>query len=68
MLLWLMENVCRQNNLQILKLATYSKWKINILDANRHLFRLKRIAKRSYFILLIYDEAKQIYVANLMMQ
>ena len=59
-------NYFRQNNLQILKLATY-KCKL----AN---FRLKRIAKYSHFILsvdtkrqvlLIFYENKDIYVANL---
>ena len=45
-------NYFRRNNLQILKLATYTKkLKITILDANWQLFRLERIAKCSYFIL-----------------
>ena len=50
--------------------------KISILGANWQLFRLEMIAKCSYFILstqniqvlLIYNENKEIYVANLMMQ
>ena len=39
-------NYFRQNNLQILKLATYiQRLKITILGANWQLFRLERIAK-----------------------
>ena len=46
------KNYFRQNNLQILKLATYiQRLKITILGANWQLFRLERISKCSYFIL-----------------
>ena len=47
-------NYFRQNNLQILKLATYiyKDWtSLLFLGANWQLFRLERIAKCSYFIL-----------------
>ena len=51
MLRWL-RNYFRQNNLQILKLATYiQRLKITILGANWQLFRLERIAKCSYFVM-----------------
>ena len=40
-----------QNNVWILKLATYQRLKITISGANWQLFRLERIAKCSYFIL-----------------
>ena len=42
--------------------------KIIILGAKWQLFRLERIAKCSYFILLICNENKDISVANLMIQ
>ena len=45
-------NYFSQNNLWILKLATYiHRLKITILGANWQLFRLERIAKCSYYIL-----------------
>ena len=61
-------NYSRQNNLQILKLATYiQRLKITILGANWQLFRLERIAKYLYFtlstqhqVLLICNENKEI--------
>ena len=63
-------NYIRRNNLQHIQ-----RLKITILGANWQLFRLQRIAKCSYFILstqnkvlLICNENKEIYVANLMMK
>ena len=44
-------NYFRQNNLRILKLATYTKIEDHYLGANWQLFRLERITKCSYFIL-----------------
>ena len=62
--------ICESSNWQHIQ-----RLKITILGANWQLFRLERIAKCSYFILssqnkvlLICDENKEIYVANLMIQ
>ena len=77
MLQWLIgiilgEIICESSNWQHIQ-----RLKITILGANWQLFRLERIAKCSYFILsvdtkhhvlLICNENKEIYVANLMIQ
>jgi len=76
MLLWLMgifirKIICKSLNWQHIKIL-----KINVLGSNWQLFKLKRIAKCAYFILstqniqvlLICNDNKEIYVANLMMQ
>ena len=64
------EIICKSSNWQHIQ-----RLKITILGANWQLFRLERIAKCSYFILstqnkvlLICNENKEIYVANLMIQ
>ena len=64
----LSEIICESPNWQHVQ-----RLKITILGANWQLFRLERIAKCSYFIfvytkhqvLLICNENKEIYVANL---
>ena len=68
-------NYFRRNNLNP-QIGNIQRLKITILGANWQLFRLKRIAKCSYFILstqnlkflLICNENKEISVANLMRQ
>ena len=62
--------ICESSNWQHIQ-----RLEITILCANWQLFRLERISKCScYFVyikrqvLLIYNEKKEIYVANLMMQ
>ena len=67
---YLGEIIYKSSNWQHLQIL-----KITILSANWQLFRLERIAKCSYFILSpktsslqIYNENKEIYVANLMIQ
>ena len=68
------EIICKSSNWQHIYIQ---RLKITILCANWQLFRLERIAKCSYFILstqnidqglLICNENKEIYVANLMIQ
>ena len=44
-------NYIRRSNLEILKLATYTKMEDHYSRCNWQLFRLERIAKCSYFIL-----------------
>ena len=66
---------CRPKNPQILKLATYSKLKINILSANLQLFSGKDchififyFVYTKHQVFLICDENNEINVSNLMMQ
>ena len=75
MLRWLIGTIlakiiCESSNWQHIQ-----RLKITILGANWQLFRLERIAKCSFYfvytkhqVLLICNENKQIYVANLMIQ
>ena len=63
------KKICESSNWQHIQ-----RLKITILGANWQLLRSERIAKCSYFILstqnilLICNEDKEIYVANLMIQ